>query len=81
MEVSRDPQRFTSTRGVQLGQVDAGSRPLGVPPSIVEMDPPQRNRHRKPVILLYAALTLPEVFPPTLGHLREIAHRAPSPPD
>lgn len=50
MTVSRDPQRFTSTRGVQLGQVDSGERPLGVPPSIVEMDPPRHNQHRKLVI-------------------------------
>lgn len=33
------------------------------------------------VILLYAALTLPEVLPPILRHLREMAYRAPPPPD
>ncbi|RIK99777.1 MAG: cytochrome P450 [Proteobacteria bacterium] len=48
--VSRDPQRFTSTRGVQLGFSDAGSRPAGIPPTILEMDPPVHDLHRKLVI-------------------------------
>ncbi len=46
--VSRDPQRFTSTRGVQIGQL--AERPMGIPPTILEMDPPDHNRHRKLVI-------------------------------
>jgi cytochrome P450 len=48
--VSRDPQRFTSTRGVQLGFGEATARPTGVPPTILEMDPPQHNLYRKLVI-------------------------------
>ena len=50
MTVSRDPQRFTSTRGVQIGLGDANTRPAGVPPTILEMDPPEHNQHRKLVI-------------------------------
>ncbi len=50
MTVSRDPQRFTSTRGIQIGLGDANARPPGVPPTILEMDPPEHNQHRKLVI-------------------------------
>lgn len=50
MEVSRDPSRFTSTRGVQLGMKAEDARPLGVPPTILEMDPPIHNMHRKLVM-------------------------------
>jgi cytochrome P450 len=50
LTVSRDPARFTSTRGVQIGVGDASTRPVGVPPTILEMDPPEHNRHRKLVI-------------------------------
>jgi cytochrome P450 len=48
--VSRDPQRFTSARGIQIGIGPNFERPFGVPPSILEMDPPDHNRHRKLVI-------------------------------
>jgi len=48
--VSRDPQRFTSTRGIQIGLRGANARPPGVPPTILEMDPPEHNQHRKLVI-------------------------------
>jgi len=48
--VSRDPARFTSTRGVQIGFSDPDARPVGVPPTILEMDPPEHNRYRKLVI-------------------------------
>jgi len=50
LAVSRDPARFTSTRGVQIGIGSATARPPGVPPTILEMDPPEHNRHRKLVI-------------------------------
>jgi cytochrome P450 len=49
MSVSRDPQRFTSTRGIQIG-MNAEARPAFVPPTILEMDPPQHNQYRKLVI-------------------------------
>ena len=49
MTVSRDPQRFTSTRGIQIG-ITAEARPPMMPPTILEMDPPEHNQHRKLVI-------------------------------
>lgn len=49
MAISRDPQHFTSTRGIQIG-MDESARPPGVPPTILEMDPPEHNQHRKLVI-------------------------------
>jgi cytochrome P450 len=48
--VSRDPRGFTSTRGIQIGLRFEDTRPPGVPPTILEMDPPEHNRHRKLVI-------------------------------
>jgi cytochrome P450 len=52
LEVSRDPGRFTSTRGIQIGTGDpeAWRRRRDVPPTILEMDPPEHNRYRKLVI-------------------------------
>jgi len=47
--VSRQPRLFTSTQGIQIGMND-NIRPEGVPPTILEMDPPEHNRHRKLVI-------------------------------
>jgi cytochrome P450 len=49
MAISRDPARFTSTRGIQIG-MGVTARPAFVPPTILEMDPPQHNMHRKLVI-------------------------------
>ena len=49
LAVSRDPQRFTSTRGIQIG-ITAEARPAMMPPTILEMDPPEHNQHRKLVI-------------------------------
>jgi cytochrome P450 len=46
--VSLDPQRFTSTRGIQIGLGPA--RPREIPLTILEMDPPEHNQHRKLVI-------------------------------
>jgi len=52
MAISRDPARFTSTRGIQIGikGMEDEKRPPGLPPTILEMDPPQHNMHRKLVI-------------------------------
>jgi cytochrome P450 len=52
MAISRDPMRFTSTRGIQIGitGIEDEARPPGLPPTILEMDPPQHNLHRKLVI-------------------------------
>jgi cytochrome P450 len=49
MAISRDPARFTSTRGIQIG-LGGSDRPAGMPQTILEMDPPQHNLHRKLVI-------------------------------
>ncbi len=49
MTVSRDPQRFTSARGIQIG-ITSAERPPMMPPTILEMDPPEHNQHRKLVI-------------------------------
>jgi cytochrome P450 len=61
LEVSRDPARFTSTRGIQIGMQQVAVRPIDVPPTILEMDPPDHNRYRKLVIRAFtpgAALEL-----------------------
>jgi cytochrome P450 len=52
MAISRNPARFTSTRGIQIGMtgIEDEARPAGTPPTILEMDPPQHNLHRKLVI-------------------------------
>jgi cytochrome P450 len=50
LEVSRDPARFTSTRGIQVGMQDVEKRPNQIARTILEMDPPEHNRHRKLVI-------------------------------
>ena len=50
VSVSRDPERFSSTRGIVIGMKADFVRPFGVPPTILEMDPPDHNRHRKLVI-------------------------------
>ncbi|HYB12910.1 MAG TPA: cytochrome P450 [Myxococcota bacterium] len=47
---SRDPERFCSRHGILIGMGPDFERPFGVPPTILEMDPPQHNRHRKLVI-------------------------------
>jgi cytochrome P450 len=59
--VSRTPGVFTSTQGIQIGMRPDEPLRQGVPPSILEMDPPQHNRHRKLVIQAFtprAALAL-----------------------
>jgi len=68
--VSREPGRFTSTRGVQIGSPgDDGERPLGVPPSILEMDPPKHNLHRKLVIKAFT----PAAVAPLEARVRQLA--------
>jgi cytochrome P450 len=53
-EISRRPRTFSSARGTQLFEIPlrlAGEAlPLEDAPSIIRMDPPQHNRHRKLVI-------------------------------
>jgi cytochrome P450 len=50
MAISRNPGTYTSTRGIQIGLGEITGRPAGVPPTILEMDPPVHNLHRKLVI-------------------------------
>jgi len=54
-EISRRPRTYSSARGTQLFEIPrrVAGRPLGMaeaPPSIIQMDPPAHNRHRKLVI-------------------------------
>jgi len=51
MAISRNPGTYTSTRGIQIGLGNMSTnRPAAVAPTILEMDPPQHNLHRKLVI-------------------------------
>jgi len=68
--VSRNPQLFTSTRGVVLG-IGPESRPPGVPPAILEMDPPDHNRHRKLVIQAFAPRAIAALEPRIRAIARE----------
>jgi cytochrome P450 len=51
IEISRRPRSFSSAHATQLFEIPlrhAGQRaPLEMAPSIIRMDPPQHNRHRK----------------------------------
>jgi cytochrome P450 len=68
--VLRSPQLFTSTQGVMLG-VDPDNRPEGVPPSILEMDPPEHNRHRKLVMQAFTPRAVAALEPRIRGIARE----------
>ena len=54
MEISRRPRLFSSAHGTQLFEIrdrlDGRSSLLETAPSIIRMDPPEHNRHRKLVI-------------------------------
>ena len=69
--VSRAPEVFTSTRGVQQGMSE-NARPAGVSPSIIEMDPPQHNRHRKLVIQAFTPAAAAKLEP----RIRQIARES-----
>jgi cytochrome P450 len=80
-EVSRHPRRFCSSRGTQLFQIPlaqqgvpigGGSEDLGIAPAIIQMDPPQHNRHRKLVIGQFT----PRVVAQLEGRIREIARES-----
>src|SRR5690606_5148642 len=53
-EISRRPRSFSSAHGTQLFEVPlraSGDSPdVGLAPSIIQMDPPAHNRHRKLVM-------------------------------
>jgi cytochrome P450 len=70
--VSRDPRRFTSTRGIQIGLRVEGMRPGGgIPPTILEMDPPEHNRHRKLVIQAFTPAAAANLEPSVRRIARE----------
>lgn len=54
VEISRRPATFSSAHGTQMfeirGRLAGESPPLASAPSIIQMDPPEHNRHRKLVI-------------------------------
>jgi cytochrome P450 len=66
--VSRTPELFTSTRGVMLG-IEPENRPDGIPPAILEMDPPEHNRHRKLVMKAFTPRAVAALEP----RVRELA--------
>jgi len=77
-EVSRSPRRFCSSRGTQVFQIalakkgvdiTGGASALGVATSIIMMDPPEHNRHRKLVIGQF----VPRVVATLESGIREIA--------
>jgi len=76
--VSRAPQLFTSTRGIQLGTGGEGPRPPGLPATILEMDPPQHNRHRKLVIQAFTPRAIAELEPRIRAIARESLDAVPT---
>jgi len=50
MAISRDPATYTSTKGIHFGLDQNTGFPPDIPPTILEMDPPLHNLHRKLVI-------------------------------
>jgi len=68
LRVSREPARFTSTLGFQIRMAD-DERPRGLPPSILEMDPPKHNLHRKLVIKAFT----PAAVAPLEARVRQLA--------
>jgi cytochrome P450 len=72
--VSRNPRLFTSTRGIQIGLKIESMRPgsvYDVPPTILEMDPPQHNRHRKLVIQAFTPAAASKLEPAVRRIARE----------
>ena len=61
--VSRNPRLFTSTRGIQIGLATEDMRVPGIPPTILEMDPPDHNRHRKLVIQAFTLAATAKLEP------------------
>jgi cytochrome P450 len=68
--VSRSPQLFTSSQGILLGYGREIDR-RGVPPTILEMDPPQHNRYRKLVIQAFAPRAVTALEPRIRAIARE----------
>lgn len=75
-EISRRPRSFSSAHGTQLFEVPlrlarTGDFPV-MPPSIIQMDPPEHNRHRK---LVMSAFT-PRMVATLEPRMREIARES-----
>jgi cytochrome P450 len=68
--VSRSPELFTSTRGILIA-TGPGDRPPGLPISILEMDPPEHNRHRKLVIQAFTPRAIAGLEPRIRAIARE----------
>ena len=78
-EVSRHPRSFCSGRGTQLHQIPLARRGVsiapeqfGLAPSIIQMDPPAHNRHRKLVIGQFT----PQITASLERRVREIARES-----
>jgi cytochrome P450 len=75
-EISRRPRTFSSARGTQLFEIPlrlAGRNP-GIEeaaPSIIQMDPPAHNRHRKLVIGAFTPRTVAALEPRVRALARE----------
>jgi cytochrome P450 len=73
--ISRNPRLFTSTRGIQIGLRIEDMRPgdvaSAVPPTILEMDPPEHNRHRKLVIQAFTPAAASKLEPAIRSIARE----------
>jgi cytochrome P450 len=79
--ISRRPRTFSSAHGTQLFEVArrlAGrTLPLEIAPSIIRMDPPQHNRHRKLVIGAFTPRAVAALEPRVRELAREIAAALP----
>jgi cytochrome P450 len=76
LEISRTPRTFSSAHGTQLFQIQDGTAPvpaeLRMARSIIQMDPPQHNRHRKLAIEAFTPRMVAKLEP----RVREIARES-----
>jgi cytochrome P450 len=76
LEISRTPRTFSSAHGTQLFQIRDGTAPvpaeLRMARSIIQMDPPQHNRHRKLAIEAFTPRMVAKLEP----RVREIARES-----
>jgi cytochrome P450 len=74
-EISRLPRTFSSAHGTQLFEIRSrlagGGPPVLFPPSIIQMDPPDHNKHRKLVIDAFTPRAVAALEP----RVREIARQ------
>jgi cytochrome P450 len=72
LQVARNPETFSSARGILIHDGLRGETPMEVPPSIIYMDPPHHNRYRK---LVSRAFT-PGMVAGLEGRIRAIARKS-----